>query len=471
MAHKVSPYVSPFGKGLVQGQTDQGTDWSGAGKLYAIGDAIIERVSPQGSATGWPGAGWSNTGAMIVYRLVNGPRKGQHVYLAENVDPVRGLKEGQRVKAGTQIATARGASPWLETGWAANASGTTLAQQQYGGPIPSSVRHAPGGTAAGRNFVKFIQGLTGRGQSSPAVGGSAGAGVGSATERTIVNRAAQKYNVNPDVLWGIYGAESSWGKAKSNFGLIVTYPGDGTSGDFTTDAFKSAEILRDLLNKTGGSYEKALRLYSGGGYGLAHIRALMGGGDAAAGTLAPFGRSRPGGGDVNGAGGAVGSGIGSTAGDALTAYVQMVDSTDNFPDPIGVIKDAIGAVGSVLDFLKWIAWLFHPVNILRAVEFVTGIIIMSAGLHSMVQSYITPPSADQVRSVGRGANQLLNKTPIGTARAKRQARRSGRETVRAQRRSRELQEQRQMGARHESRKNINKGSRKLSRRDREDIPF
>jgi hypothetical protein len=56
-------------------------------------------------------------------------------------------------------------------------------------------------------------------------------------------------------------------------------------------------------------------------------------------------------------------------------------------DPLQMFKDVEGAVKSGVDFLKWIAWLFHPRNILRVVEFVTGLTIMAAGLHTAVEAH------------------------------------------------------------------------------------
>lgn len=49
----------------------------------------------------------------------------------------------------------------------------------------------------------------------------------------------------------------------------------------------------------------------------------------------------------------------------------------------GGIGDAISAP---LDFLKMVAWIFYPRNILRAVEFLTGIAIMIFGFHAAIQA-------------------------------------------------------------------------------------
>jgi hypothetical protein len=66
-------------------------------------------------------------------------------------------------------------------------------------------------------------------------------------DRKTVEADAKKYGIPFKILWGIYGAESSFGKAASSFGLTGQYPGTGTSGNFGTDARVSAEDLRNLL--------------------------------------------------------------------------------------------------------------------------------------------------------------------------------------------------------------------------------
>jgi hypothetical protein len=67
----------------------------------------------------------------------------------------------------------------------------------------------------------------------------------------MVKADAKKYGIPWGVLWGIYGAESSFGKAASSFGLTSQFPGTGTSGNFGTDARMSAEDLRALMKQVG----------------------------------------------------------------------------------------------------------------------------------------------------------------------------------------------------------------------------
>lgn len=142
-AYATGGYVFPYGPGLSQGRTDQGTDWVGAGDIAAIGNARVTESTTSNS--GWPGGGF------ILYQLTDGPKAGAYVYLAENIQPEVG--GGQKVRAGQIIAHARGASPWTESGWATSSGGTLAAAQ--GNTGDASHNNAP----AGIDFTNFIMGL------------------------------------------------------------------------------------------------------------------------------------------------------------------------------------------------------------------------------------------------------------------------------------------------------------------------
>jgi hypothetical protein len=116
-------------------------------------------------------------------------------------------------------------------------AGTQLAS--YSGPASggwNSVLEKYSGNSYGLSHVEQLAGE----QS----GGGAHAG-----DRATVEADAKKYGIPFNVLWGVYGAESSFGKAKSNFGLTGQYPGTGTSGNFGTDARMSAEDLANLAKQ------------------------------------------------------------------------------------------------------------------------------------------------------------------------------------------------------------------------------
>lgn len=75
---------------------------------------------------------------------------------------------------------------------------------------------------------------------------------GVAGDRAMVAAAASRYGIPFALLWGTYGAESSYGTNTGGgakppyFGLTQAYPGPpssayrGTSGNFAADAAKSA---------------------------------------------------------------------------------------------------------------------------------------------------------------------------------------------------------------------------------------
>jgi hypothetical protein len=117
----------------------------------------------------------------------------------------------------------------------------------------------------------------------------------------IVTKAAERYRINPVILWGVYGVETSHGAnvttsstgAKGSFqfepetarqyGYPYTNATDAVT--FNAQANAAARYLAALLPgghgeaglKSGpgwtAAWEKALRAYSGGGYGLAQAKA------------------------------------------------------------------------------------------------------------------------------------------------------------------------------------------------------
>lgn len=113
----------------------------------------------------------------------------------------------------------------------------------------------PGGSASsGWNSIleKYSgdeYGHKGYGSASQYVAMLAGQNKGGGAQRRTVEADAKKYGIPFNVLWGIYGAESSFGKAASNFGLTGQYPGIGTSGNFNTDARTSAQDLANLAKQ------------------------------------------------------------------------------------------------------------------------------------------------------------------------------------------------------------------------------
>lgn len=94
--------------GLVPARIDDGVDFTGAGPVYALGDAVV--TSATGTNYGWPGGGW------ITYRLTDGPAAGLVVYVAEDITP--SVSVGQRVSPSTVVGTMFDGGDGIETGWA-----------------------------------------------------------------------------------------------------------------------------------------------------------------------------------------------------------------------------------------------------------------------------------------------------------------------------------------------------------------
>ena len=98
-------------------------------------------------------------------------------------------------------------------------------------------------------------------------------------------------------------------------------------------------------------------------------------------------------------GGPWGAAAGAAAGDTVTGGNPL--------------SDISSSINSTTDFLKFISWIFHPVNILRAVEFLVGIAIMGFGLQAAFQArgeaaegYQTSEEAISRSGVGRVAREL-----------------------------------------------------------------
>lgn len=87
------------------------------------------------------------------------------------------------------------------------------------------------------------------------------------------------------------------------------------------------------------------------------------------------------------------------------------------PGPLSNIPKDISTIGSsitsVSDFLSYIAWIFYPANLLRAVEFVLGIVLILFGL-------------TKFRGIGGFGRAAISATPVGRIIRVRQGTRMGR---------------------------------------------
>lgn len=281
-----------------------------------------------------------------------------------------------------------------------------------------------------RDFVAFTPPIGGN-----KVGGSpVTSGAGAGTNLATVKSAAQAAGIPFNILWGVYGAESTFGTAYANdpnattFGYFgLTSAGLWTPGmSFQQDAQTAAQLLSKLYAEHGNNWDAALMAYSGGGYGLAHVLQLAGSqaGKTAAGGTVPGGSGVP----ITRPGGQPTGQQPDTISPLFDAYSAEIDQPGFVPrqsvatgetqftgwlgdlgseleneapwgkNPFdlgkggapGQIKSLFdnvsGGINSTADFLKWIAWIFHPRNILRGIEALIGVGLMGAGMHAAISN-------------------------------------------------------------------------------------
>lgn len=132
-----SVYLNPFRAvaNLVPGRIDQGVDYGGTGKVYALGPGKITYAGV-GNQTGWgPPNNGIAPGGFIAEQLSAGPAKGQTVYVAEGINPT--VTTGQTVTAKTVIGNMVNA---IETGWGSGSGTGTAASAagELGGPTSTA---------------------------------------------------------------------------------------------------------------------------------------------------------------------------------------------------------------------------------------------------------------------------------------------------------------------------------------------
>lgn len=96
----------------------------------------------------------------------------------------------------------------------------------------------------------------------------------------------------------------------------------------------------------------------------------------------------------------------------LSGIFSVPDLTA-IPNPLTFVSDLVNGVGSVTDFLQALVWILNPVNILRMVEFLTGLVLMGFGIHAAIQSageraegYQTSENAISRSGLGRVSREL-----------------------------------------------------------------
>lgn len=316
-----------------------------------------------------------------------------------------------------------------------------------------------------RQFVAYTPPLGGN-----KVGGSpVTSGAGAGTNLATVKAAAQGAGIPFTILWGVYGAESAFGTAYTNdpgaqtFGYFgLTSAGLWTPGmSFQQDAQTAAQLLAKLYKENGDNWNSALLAYSGNSYGLAHVQQLAG---SQAGATAG-GATTPGGGNgITRPGGQPTGQQEDTISPLFDAYSAEIDQTGYVPtqevaqgqtqftswlgdlgsdlehegDDIwkigpgyllkhgpeaipgaasSLFDNVAGGINSTEDFIKWVAWIFHPRNILRVVEGLIGLGVMGAGAHIAISNAGPSSSSSSGGSSGRSKGSGAT-TPRAPARSR-----------------------------------------------------
>jgi hypothetical protein len=145
--YTVMQYTNPLRavQNLQGERIDQGVDYAGSGPILALGSGRV--INATNNDPGWPGDGW------LLYQLSQGRFAGKYVYVAENITV--GVKAGQTVSAGQQIATLHDAYPNMETGWASDIRDTTLANAD--GHLCPCGDAGGWSTIEGRNFNYLLR--------------------------------------------------------------------------------------------------------------------------------------------------------------------------------------------------------------------------------------------------------------------------------------------------------------------------
>lgn len=229
-----------------------------------------------------------------------------------------------------------------------------------------------------------------------------------ATEQSVVRAAAVRHGVPPWLLWGIYGAESTYGTNGSNyFGLIEPEykmaNGNSRRPKNTADLAESSDIAAELLaslKQETGSWAGAVSRYAP--YDISHPRELSKGGQDSARKLvdAPFHLPLPGPLDpgniweeAEGVGGAIG-GLFGGGGPSL-------------PGKAGEIEGAIGGVADIAKFFVGFGeLLLTPEGWARLAKLIFGAIAILWGIDLLIRQTTGSDIASGTKRVAESAAAL-----------------------------------------------------------------
>lgn len=203
-----------------------------------------------------------------------------------------------------------------------------------------------------------------------------------------INSSATRWHVSPWILLGVFGKETAFGSDvhTSTAGAVgltqflpstaakYNYPltNNPTSAQAQQQFNATAHYLSDLYHQTG-SWDSALRHYSGGGYGLADVQAEAKQALGTSGAANFFGGLHPGGPELG-----------------LPAV------------PVPSIPNPLSGVEAIAAFLT------NPTNWLRIGEVIAGLILVMMGLRSLTGFSIpTPATAGRRVATSAGLGEII----------------------------------------------------------------
>lgn len=269
------------------------------------------------------------------------------------------------------------------------------------------------------------------------------------------------------VMVAIGGAESGWNVAAESPPNDNGTVDEGWLQINSVHGYDSARLRSDPVYTARAGYQvyKKQGLAAWSTYNSGAYKGFMG---QRPNTSGSFGRTRPGGDTPPDS-----SGVDNE----LAAYWATpaipglgIPEGIPLPDPITLFKGAAKEINSVGDFLKWISWLFHPLNILRATELLIGFPLIIMGVVLMAKVWGGSAGEAPMRLLGDAASftppgralRVAKGAKVGKGLAKSQVKRD--QTKRAIQRGKRGEEQKQ------SRKTLKRGAREDRRRG-EEIPF
>lgn len=224
-----------------------------------------------------------------------------------------------------------------------------------------------------------------------------------ATKAQVVDASAHKFGVPPWILWGVFGAESTYGTNGDNWFGLVDVPARNKT-NLQEDSEISAKTLAHWKAQLG-TWPAAIEGYSGKNYGIQHVLEMSQQGKAQARERVPTsaGFSPSGKIDVS-----LGEGIplleSLNPENWLKKNPAETPPGKELPKAEGVISSLEGVAQFFADLTKLI---FTPAGLMQIAEMGGGIIMIFWGLHRLFEA------GTGVNIVGSGVSTA--KKAVGTA--------------------------------------------------------